>query len=245
MNPIEEEQSKHNDAFKLEASPEMCYYCFDVLVNELLDPNRCGKGPQSKLAALNPQYMEKLSESVQTPLFVTWEKRKSLDDYTLRGCIGTLSPRPLESAIGDYALNAAFKDRRFNPIGLHELSHLRVGVSLLVDYENCNHVFDWEVGVHGVIIKFTDPRDMMMYSATYLPEVAIEQKWDKAQTIDSLIRKAGYSSVIDEKFLESIRCRRYKSSKCRVSYQEYVVKVGSDPLLCNVTCDNKRWCVSM
>lgn len=70
-------------------------------------------------------------------------------------------------------------------------------------------------------------------------------RWDKAQTIDSLIRKAGYSGVIDEKFLESIRCRRYKSSKCRVSYQEYVVKVGSDPLLCNVTSDNKRWCVSM
>lgn len=240
MSPNEAEQSGHNSTFRVEASPEMCYHCFDVLVNELLEPNSAKR----KGATSTPQYMETLPESAQTPLFVTWEKRKSIGDFILRGCIGNLSPRPLVSAIGDYAINAAFKDKRFNPIALHELSNLRVGVSLLVDYEECDHVYDWKLGVHGIIIKFTDPIDMMMYSSTFLPEVAPEQKWNKTQTVDSLIRKAGYSGVIDEKFLKSVRCRRYKSSKCRVSYQEYVVKIGSDPML-HITSENKQWCVSL
>mmetsp|Transcript_22064 Transcript_22064/g.32601 ORF Transcript_22064/g.32601 Transcript_22064/m.32601 type:complete len:242 (-) Transcript_22064:2049-2774(-) len=241
MSPNEVEQSDHTGTMKVEVSPEMCYHCFDILVNELLDPN----STKRKVATEAPQYMKNLPESAQTPLFVTWEKRKSFGDFILRGCIGNLSSRPLVSAIGDYAINAAFKDRRFSPIRLNELSDLRVGVSLLVDYEKCNHIYDWELGVHGIIIKFTDPSDMMMHSATFLPEVATEQKWDKVQTVESLIRKAGYSGIIDENFLKSIRCQRYKSSKCRVSYQEYVVKTGSDPMLCNITSENKRWCVSL
>lgn len=38
-----------------------------------------------------------------SPLFVTWEKEQPASSRSLhlRGCIGTLSPRPLE-ALGDY-----------------------------------------------------------------------------------------------------------------------------------------------
>jgi uncharacterized protein (TIGR00296 family) len=120
-----------------------------------------------------PPFMEGLSPC---PLFITWEKRDvaSSVDYRLRGCIGTLSPRPLATAVREYALTSAFGDRRFDPVRVEEVPNLRVGVSLLVKYEVCSDVYDWQVGVHGILIKFHT--EGLQYSATYLPEVAKEQR---------------------------------------------------------------------
>ena len=36
-------------------------------------------------------------------------------------------------------------------------------------------------------------------SATYLPKVAVDQGWDKIQTIDSLLQKAGYKVIHNTK----------------------------------------------
>lgn len=162
----------------------MCYNCFHTLINELL----LLSGKQLP----NKEYDELIDvpASTECPLFVTWEKKKqsasasSDDDYVLRGCIGTLSPRPLVSAtIQSYALTSALHDRRFEPVAANELSSLRVGVSLLVHYEVCKDVYDWEVGVHGILIRFHgvsgnssgSSSSSTEYSATYLPEVAKEQ----------------------------------------------------------------------
>jgi uncharacterized protein (TIGR00296 family) len=164
----------------------MCHYCFDVLVHELLVATT-NEARKSKDAP-SLEFFQNVPESACTPLFVTWEKKQQQrrppntagdlqkqDNYSLRGCIGTLSPRPLVTAIGEYALLAALKDRRFDPIRPEELPHLRVGVSLLVNYEPCDHIHDWEVGVHGILINFT-VNASTEYSATYLPEVAKEQR---------------------------------------------------------------------
>ncbi|KAL3790977.1 hypothetical protein ACHAWO_000137 [Cyclotella atomus] len=157
-------------------------------------------------------------------------------EYDLRGCIGTLAPRQLNKALSEFALLSAFKDRRFNPISLHELRELRVGVSLLVKYEECKNCFDWKVGTHGIIIKFEISRRGSsygeQYSATYLPEVAYEQRWNPEDTVISLIRKAGYRGYISDELLEQIQCTRYQSSKYRTTYQDYVMSKwhGEDPL---------------
>mmetsp|Transcript_19427 Transcript_19427/g.45205 ORF Transcript_19427/g.45205 Transcript_19427/m.45205 type:complete len:145 (+) Transcript_19427:239-673(+) len=143
----------------------MCLYCFDVLLKEL---------KKRRVLTVSPEFLHR--PDLECPLFVTWDKRKGNmfpGQYGLRGCIGTLSPKPLSTAIAEYALVAALKDRRFDPINTSEVRDLRVGVSLLVNYEECSHVHDWEVGVHGIIIKFFDSGTE--YSATYLPEVAKEQ----------------------------------------------------------------------
>jgi AMME syndrome candidate gene 1 protein len=44
---------------------------------------------------------------------------------------------------------------------------------------------------HGVIIEFD--LDGRTYSATYLPDVAMEQGWDQGEAINSLIKKSGYN----------------------------------------------------
>ena len=49
----------------------------------------------------------------------------------------------------------------------------------------------YRVGKHGIRIEFLNEKGHKK-TATYLPEVAIEQGWDAVQTIDSLLRKGGY-----------------------------------------------------
>lgn len=59
-------------------------------------------------------------------------------------------------------------------------------------------------------------------TATYLPEVAPDQGWDKKETIDSAIRKAGWDGRITEDLRRSIKLRRYRSSKCAVNWDDFV-----------------------
>jgi AMME syndrome candidate gene 1 protein len=190
--------------------------------------------------------------TVECPIFVTWEisAKQSNHHHThhshthrwqLRGCIGTLTPRLLSTAVGEYAVMSALKDKRFRPIELHEVSSLRVSISLLVQYEECQDVYDWTVGVHGIVIKFSmvgsshnqhNKLHHRHYNATYLPEVAAQLGWDQSQTILSLIQKAGYHGTVTADFLKTIHCTRYQSSKCQVTFDEYVLHncQGKDPL---------------
>ena len=76
------------------------------------------------------------------------------------------------NSIGDWALKSALQDRRFSPISLNELPLLKVGISLLTDFEEIQDKYDWEIGKHGLWIEHQGR------SATFLPEVALEQGWD-------------------------------------------------------------------
>jgi AMME syndrome candidate gene 1 protein len=255
--------NNNNASFEqLQATASMCHYCFDVLVTELrASSHRKGRNHHSTFIALQqhqqqsdnnsstvvapPDFVHALPhETVECPLFVTWDKRKeqqqhhrrlscsgggSEDHFELRGCIGTLSPKPLATSIGEYALISALRDRRFDPVSLHEIPHLRVAVSLLVLYEDCDHVHDWSVGIHGIMIRWLDDEGGVEYSATYLPEVASEQGWDQHTAVSSLIRKAGYHGRITKDLLGQIQCTRYQSSKHRVSFDEYIEQGGHDP----------------
>lgn len=208
-----------------------------------------------------------MGASIECPLFVTWEKKSQQQpsfytsatttttmkrSWNLRGCIGTLSPRLFITALPEYALISSLQDRRFRPIAWSELSQLRCAVSMLIKYETCQTVFDWTVGVHGILIKFSIPpasassnhsrqssstmcsssSSSKVYSATYLPEVAKEQNWTKEQAVHSLIEKAGYHGTVSNELLSSISCTRYQSTKIRVTYEEYVqdYKNGIDPM---------------
>lgn len=117
-------------------------------------------------------------------------------------------------------------------------------VSLLTAFEDAASYLDWTVGVHGIHISFPHPTDSgaseapsplssstsiptrgafkHTYHATYLPQIAPEQGWDKIETVDSAIRKAGWNGRITEDIRRSIRLRRYQSRKASVSWDEYV-----------------------
>ena len=102
-------------------------------------------------------------------MFVTW---KTKNDNMLRGCIGTTSPVSLYEGLKIYSIKSALQDGRFSPIKATELESLVCTLSLLTDYEDCASYDDWEIGKHGISIKFENSD--RFYHAIFLPEVMPE-----------------------------------------------------------------------
>lgn len=104
----------------------------------------------------------------------------------LRGCIGTLAPiEPMYKSVHNNATNAALRDLRFRPVRPAELPNLDVHISLLSPIRDIASLDEFKIGEHGIILE------KGMYRAVYLPEVAVEQKWTKDETLESLSEKAG------------------------------------------------------
>lgn len=88
----------------------------------------------------------------------------------------------------------------------------------MINFEDAKDIYDWEVGKHGIIVKADYEGDH--YSATYLPEVASEQGWDRITTLKSLLRKADYEGKFEE-IEPYIKLTKYQSSKANLSFDEY------------------------
>ncbi len=128
--------------------------------------------------ALEPCYPEVV---IERGAFVTLEKSGEL-----RGCIGHLAAdRPLCSVVAEMALRAAFADHRFPPLGPEELDAIAIEISVLTPAEPVSGPEAIVVGRDGVILK-KEGR-----SAVFLPQVAIEQGWDRDTMLSHLARKAG------------------------------------------------------
>lgn len=155
-------------------------------------------------------------------MLVSWHKRSRLGgDSRLRGCIGTLEARPLRTALIDYALTSALRDKRFPPIEARELPRLSCTVSLLSCFEPAASWWDWEVGTHGLVIEFLEPHSGARRTATFLPEVAAHEGWTKQQTLDHLIRKAGYVGAARLLDRASFKVQRYQSTTKTLTYEDW------------------------
>lgn len=159
----------------------------------------------------------------------------------MRGCIGSFTPLALHSGLRKYALirfdkynnsyyatdltsfflymYSALQDRRFSPITLEEIPHLTCAVSLLTDFEVAKDYLDWEIGKHGIWIEFIQLNGQKE-TATYLPEVMVEQQWTKEEAIQSLLRKGGFAGQITKEYCQkAIVLTRYQSQKLEQSYK--------------------------
>lgn len=168
------------------------------------------------------------------PLFVTWDKlHAGGPDYHLRGCIGTFSAdAPLDTTLSEYALVSALHDTRFARVAARELPLLRCSVTLLTDFEPCADVDDWVLGEHGIRISFTLDSSARRLGATYLPQVPPEQGWDRDETMESLMRKAGWGggggrrgagagSWREVAARGGMRVERYRGDKEEVEWDEF------------------------
>jgi len=117
-------------------------------------------------------------------------------------------------------INSAFDDTRFSPISLSELPTLSTSVTLLTSFTPCAHALDWDLGTHGIRISFQ--HHGKRYGATYLPNVAVEQGWNKEETIVSLMRKAGWSGRSREwRDVKGMNVVRYQGKKCSLGWGEW------------------------
>jgi AmmeMemoRadiSam system protein A len=119
-------------------------------------------------------------------VFVTLHKKGQL-----RGCIGSLvATVPIIEGVREHAINAAFNDHRFSPLGIDELDLIDVEVSILsepqlLEYDDPDQLLDrLRPGVDGVIIKQGGA------SATFLPQVW-KQLPDAGAFLSHLCQKAG------------------------------------------------------
>jgi len=139
----------------------------------------CVGGSRGAFSFAKYAISERLRKNTAT--FVTLKIRGEL-----RGCIGSLSPvQPLYESVHDNAVNAAQRDFRFSPVTAAELKRIEVDVSILSPITDIKSLDEFRLGEHGIIIE------KGMHRAVYLPEVAVEQKWSKEQTLASLSEKAG------------------------------------------------------
>jgi uncharacterized protein (TIGR00296 family) len=188
-----------------------------------LEPSTAVTTPASSDTSLGvaPQSSKRAVEIEESPLFVTWNTVSSRSStHSLRGCIGTFESLPLSSGLSSYALTSALSDHRFSPIALSELPSLEVSVTLLTDFETADDAMDWELGVHGLRISFYARN--RRFGACYLPDVAVEQGWDKEETVVSLMRKAGWGGK-KEKWMEvnDMRVVRFQGLAESLGYEDF------------------------
>lgn len=107
----------------------------------------------------------------------------------LRGCIGYTSPvKPLYITVRDTATLAAMRDPRFRPVSVSELSSLQYEISVLSPLRRVLDVQQIRVGEHGLLMKNGDNEGLL------LPQVPVEQKWDRQTFLEQTCAKAGMHS---------------------------------------------------
>lgn len=112
--------------------------------------------------------------------FVTLHKGEEL-----RGCIGRLTPRdPLFLTVQQCSVSAAREDSRFLPVKSEELPDISIEISVLAPSQTVRDPLQVIVGEHGLMISRGERRGLL------LPQVAIENCWDRATFLAQTCRKA-------------------------------------------------------
>lgn len=103
----------------------------------------------------------------------------------LRGCIGyTEAVAPLFKVVQECAVAAATEDPRFPPVSAEELSSIDLEISVLTPLEPIR-AGEVEVGRHGLMVSQGGRRGLL------LPQVPVEQGWDRETFLDQTCVKAG------------------------------------------------------
>ena len=132
-------------------------------------------GKEKDRAELTEQLKEKRGA------FITVKHRGEL-----RGCIGYIRGYlPLHETVEEAAIQAAFHDPRFDPVTGSEWKDTDIEISVLTPMERIEDINEIEVGIHGLYIEKGS------HSGLLLPQVAVENNWDRATFLEYACYKAG------------------------------------------------------
>jgi AmmeMemoRadiSam system protein A len=141
---------------------------------------------ESRLQRRPPRWPE-AGRALEKPCgaFVTLRARSG--PYAdLRGCIGRMvATEPLVETVRAMAAAAAFEDPRFPAVTAEEFPGLVFEITALSPMRRIDEASEIEVGRHGVYMT------KGWHSAVFLPQVAVEQGWDKETMLEHLCAKAG------------------------------------------------------
>lgn len=114
--------------------------------------------------------------------FVTLRTR----ERHLRGCIGSVFPvAPLCRTVAENAINAAFRDPRFEPLQGEELPAVDLEISVMGPVLRVRDLDEIVCGRDGLIVS------QGPYAGLLLPQVASERGWDRDTFLSYTCAKAG------------------------------------------------------
>ncbi len=104
----------------------------------------------------------------------------------LRGCIGNIiGVKPIPETIVEMSKSSAFKDPRFKPLTRDEFPLIDIEISILSPIEVLKDPGEIVVGRDGLIIS------RGYNSGLLLPQVPVEQGWDRNTFLEHTCYKAG------------------------------------------------------
>ena len=114
-------------------------------------------------------------------VFVTIKEKGSL-----RGCIGHVQAiMPLYQSVIKNAIAASSSDPRFPPMTKDELQDIEIEISILSLMQKLKDVKNIQIGKHGLVIRKGSQSGLL------LPQVPIEQGWDRQTFLKQICAKAG------------------------------------------------------
>lgn len=141
-------------------------------INEVLDGHR----PAINESALDDELKR------PSGAFVTLRTRAG----ELRGCIGSIHPvAPLHQSVQSSAINAAFRDPRFDAVRADEMGDLVVEISVMGPIEPVKDIEEIVVGRDGLIVSNARGAGLL------LPQVATEYGWGRETFLRQTCVKAG------------------------------------------------------
>jgi len=140
----------------------------------------------ARLEGRSPRWpVTRAALGVELGAFVTLRSGK-VPGSPLRGCIGKISAKEsLVRTVREVALSAAFEDPRFEPLDRGEFPTISMEITVLTPLRQIASPAQIEVGRHGVYMS------KGWHSAIFLPQVAVEQGWDRDELLVNLCYKAG------------------------------------------------------
>ena len=166
-----------SDAARVEESDDLT----EAEQQSLLDIARSTLDMQvrtGKLPEITP-----VTERLREPrgVFVTLHERGEL-----RGCIGYVEAyKPLFEAVQEMAVAASSEDPRFTPVEPKELDAIDIEITVLSPLRPLPSPDSVVVGKHGLVIR------KGRSSGLLLPQVPVEQGWDRKQYLEGVCLKAG------------------------------------------------------
>jgi len=116
--------------------------------------------------------------------FVTLHKNGSL-----RGCIGNMIGHgPLAETIREMAVAASTQDPRFPKVTMDEVEDIDIEISVLSPMHRISDIGEIEVGRHGILMR------LGIHQGVLLPQVAVEQGWNREEFLANTCAKAGLPS---------------------------------------------------
>lgn len=114
--------------------------------------------------------------------FVTLKRK----DGSLRGCIGHIQPRgSLAQSVIQNSVAASTHDPRFTPVAPAELPDLEIEVTVLTPMEPLPNAGAIVLGRDGLYLEAG------RHSSVFLPQVPVEQGWNRETYLSELAMKAG------------------------------------------------------